>query len=78
MSDAAKPIKEIWWCAINPGGVPVWPFLELRKRDCREILDREIPGWKKAGWRITKLKVTEIGTNDQSDRMAGGEASRSE
>lgn len=59
----SKIKPEIWWCAINPDGVAIWPYLQLRKSDCVEVMDRELPGWKKEGWRAGKLRVDEVSPN---------------
>lgn len=54
-----KPIKDIWWVAVH-NNLAIWPFLNLTKRDVVEVLTREVPDWKAQGYRIARLRVTEI------------------
>jgi hypothetical protein len=52
-------INEIWWTCVL-GDVAMWHYIELRRRDVIERLGADVPNWKKEGWRIVKLRVTEI------------------
>lgn len=55
-----KVITDIWWIAVDPSDCGIWSYLELRKCDVSERLTVDVPDWKSQGWRIAKLRITEI------------------
>lgn len=55
-----KRINETFWCAVNPDGVWIIPFIQWSRKDVKECLDGSNPMWKKEGWRIARFKVVEI------------------
>jgi hypothetical protein len=54
-----KRIREVWFCAVNSEGVPLWPSLMLSRSQAVLWMDERCRGWREDGWRIATLKVTE-------------------
>lgn len=57
-----RVVDEVWWGAVNPNGVVIWPYLQLKKRDVEECLDDCEEDWRSEGWRVVKLRVVELTT----------------